>query len=161
MPLSTDIRLPKTLKPIFPDRCVACGVPNPEGSFRVATNAIGWWTLAFWTFGRRFSIDVPACDLCRRQMIRQQWWRRIVFAGFMVVGVGLEIYLLGSTRGPLKRWLAMGIVLACLLPYSAWETFSPPPIDLTAYADTVDYEFRDEEYADEFLALNRHAADEA
>jgi hypothetical protein len=161
MPLSTDIRLPKTSKPIFPDRCVACGVPGPGGSLRIGTNAIGWWTIAFWTFGRRFSVDVPACETCRRRMLWQRWLRRIVCGIFIAAGSGLAIHLLGSPRGPLKRWPAMGVALACLLPYFAWETLSPRPIDLTAHSDTVDYELRDEEYADEFLALNQRAADEA
>jgi hypothetical protein len=119
MALNTDIGLPKTLKPIFPDRCVACGVPNPDSSLRIGTNAIGWWTIAFWTFGRRFTVDVPACETCRWQMIRQRWLRRIVSGIFIFAGLSLAIYLLGSFRGPLKRWLAMGVALACLLPYFA------------------------------------------
>ena len=158
MPLCTDIRLPNTLEPIFPDRCVACGVPSPGSSLRVGTNAIGWWTIAFWTFGQRFSVDVPACEICSRRMIRQRWLRLIVSGIFILAGLGLAIYLLGSFRGPLKRWLAMGVALACLIPYFAWETLSPRPIDLTAYSDAIDYEFRDEEYADEFLSLNQEAA---
>ncbi len=158
MPLSTDIRLPKDRKPIFPDRCVACGMPGPDDRFRVGTHAIGWWTLAFWTFGRRFSVDVPACEACRRQMVRQRRIRRLVSGLFLVAGVGVAIYVVGNPHG-VKRWLAMGIALACLLPSLAWEMLSPRPIDLTAYSDSVDYEFRDEDYADEFLALNQGADD--
>jgi hypothetical protein len=32
----------------------------------------------------------------------------------------------------------------------------PPPVDLTAYFDTVLYEFRDQEYAEEFAELNEY-----
>ena len=32
--------------------------------------------------------------------------------------------------------------------------YLPAPIDLTAYSDTVDYEFRDADYAQEFAELN-------
>jgi hypothetical protein len=161
MPLSTDIKLPKTVTPIFPDRCVACGVPDPGSHLRVGTNAIGWSTLAFWTFGARFSVNVPACEECHQRMIRQRWLRRFVCGIFMVVGFGVAVSALGSFRGPVKRWLAMGIVLACMIPWFVWETFSPRPIDLTAYADSVQYEFRDEDYADEFLELNQDALDDA
>jgi hypothetical protein len=161
MPSSTDIKLPKTVTPIFPDRCVACGVPDPDSRLRVGTNAIGWWTIAFWTFGPRFSVDVPACEGCRQQMIRQRRLRLFVCGIFIVVGFGVALYVLGSFRGPVKRWLAMGIVLACMIPWFVWETFSPRPIDLTAYADSVQYEFRDEDYADEFLELNQDAVDDA
>jgi hypothetical protein len=48
----------------------------------------------------------------------------------------------------------MGIALICLVPWLAWETVFPPPIDLTAFSETVDYEFRDPEYAEEFMELN-------
>ncbi|MBL8794316.1 MAG: hypothetical protein JNM56_10460 [Planctomycetia bacterium] len=39
-------------------------------------------------------------------------------------------------------------------PWFLWQLFFPPPLDLTVYTDTVDYEFKDEEYAAEFAALN-------
>lgn len=159
MPLSTDITVPKTVTPIFPDRCVACGMPDPGATLHVSTNAIGWWTIAHWGFGRRFSVDVPACEECRRWMIRQRWVRRSICGIFLIIGFGVAIYALGSFHGAIKRWLAMGIVLACTIPWFVWEAFFPRPIDLTAYADSVQYEFRDEDYADEFLELNQDAAE--
>ena len=70
-------------------------------------------------------------------------------------------FVFAAFRGPLKKWLAMGVALACLIPWFAWETFSPRPIDLTAYSDTVDYEFRDEEYADEYGACRQYLPEEA
>jgi hypothetical protein len=160
MHLSTDVNLPKTLRPTFPDRCVACGLPCPDSTIPVGTHAIGWWTIALWVHGARFSVDVPACEACRRQMVRQRWLRLFVCGVFVVVGLGVALYVLGSFRGPLHRWLAMGIALLCLLPWIAWEIVSPPPIDLTAYSDTVDYEFRDEDYAQEFAMLNQQATKE-
>jgi hypothetical protein len=42
-----------------------------------------------------------------------------------------------------------------MVPYFLWETLFPRPVDLTAFAETVDYEFLDESYALEFAALNR------
>jgi len=39
-------------------------------------------------------------------------------------------------------------------PFFLWETLFPPAIELTAYSDTVDYEFRDESYAFAFGVLN-------
>lgn len=40
------------------------------------------------------------------------------------------------------------------LPWVVWQTFMPAVVDLTAYDDTIDYEFRDRAYANEFLQLN-------
>ena len=60
---------------------------------------------------------------------------------------------------PFRKWLVVGAVIAVLVPWFLWETFFPPPIDLTAYSDTVDYEFRDRIYAEEFAALNNAQTD--
>ncbi len=155
MALSTDITLPRTQTPVFPDRCVACGVPCPETFIRVGTHSIGWWTILFWTHGARFSVNVPTCEPCRGKMIRQRWVRLAVEAIFVAVGVSVAVYVLGgSLRGPLKRWLALLIVLLCMLPWFVWELVFPRPIDLTAYAHSVNFEFRDEDYAEEFAELN-------
>ncbi len=152
--MSTDIHLPKSLRPIFPDRCIACGVDHPDGIYRAGTNAIGWWTLVFWSFGPRFSVNVPACRPCRGRMRRQRWVRLAAGAVFTLIGVGVGSYLLRWYRGPLKKWLILPIALVGLLPFFLWETFFPRPIDLTAYSTTVDYEFADADYAREFAALN-------
>jgi hypothetical protein len=154
MTISTDVNLPKSFRAVFPDRCVACGVEHPDGSFRAGTNAIGWWTLAFWSFGPRFSVDVPACRPCRDRMRRQRWLRLAVTVVVVLIGVGVGFSVLQWYDGPLKRWLVLAVALVCLVPVFLWETFFPPPIDLTAYSATVDYEFRDSAYAEEFAALN-------
>ena len=75
MPFSTDVNLPRTRTPVFPDRCVTCGLPQPGRVIRVRTNSIGWWTIVFWSRGAHFSVEAPACEPCRHQMIRQRWVR--------------------------------------------------------------------------------------
>jgi hypothetical protein len=154
MPLSTDVSLPKSWKAIFPNRCVACGRGYPGGSIRVGTFTIGWWTYLFWSYGRWFAVDVPACDGCRRRIVLQRWLRRVICLGLIVVGVWIASSWLGPLRGLAKRWAAMGIVLVGLIPWFAWEILFPRPIDLTARADTVDYEFRDADYANDFACMN-------
>lgn len=57
----------------------------------------------------------------------------------------------------LRKWVAVLLILICLLPYVLWETFWPPSIDITAFSNSVDYEFRDAEYAYEFAELNEDA----
>jgi len=141
-------------QPVFPDRCVACGVAAPGDTIRLGTNVIGWWTLAFWLPGRRFTVQVPACPPCANRMRRQRRLRLVVGGAAGLAGVAVAVSLLQWYRGPLKRWLALGIALACMLPYFLWEVFSPKPVDLTAFSETVDYEFRDAGYAEEFAALN-------
>jgi hypothetical protein len=155
MAVSTDVKLPKAHPPVFPDRCVACGCNSPGAIYRAGTNAIGWWTLAFWSFGRRFTVEVPACEPCRARMRRQRWLQLAVNAVVIAAGVVVAGSLLQWYQGPLKRWLMLGVVLVCLLPVLVWETFFPRPFDMTAYSVTVDYEFRDPDCAAEFASLNQ------
>lgn len=155
MPLSTDVKLPKSHPAIFPDRCVACGIESPGATYRASTNAIGWWTLALWHFGRRFTVAVPACERCRTRMRRQRGLQLAVNVVVIAAGAVAAGSLLQEYHGPIKRWLMLGIVLACLLPVILWETWFPRPFDMTAFTDTVDYEFRDPDYAAEFAAMNQ------
>lgn len=74
-----------------------------------------------------------------------------------IVGKVLDRLLPDYLR--LEGWLMMGTALVCLLPWYLWEIFFPPPFDMTAYADSVDYEFRDAEYAEEFALLNKAAGE--
>ena len=157
-PVRTVVNLPKGRTPVFPDRCVACGIDHPGATHRVGTNAIGWWTLAFWSFGPRFWVEAPACVPCCGRMRRQRWLQLAVNAAFIVVGVSIALALLQRYEGPFKRWIALGIALVCLLPVFLWETLFSRPIDMTAFSSTVDYEFRDAAYGNEFAALNQRGA---
>jgi hypothetical protein len=154
MPLSTDVRLPKGEEPKFPDRCVACGRPEPGARFEVSTRTVKWWTLMVWEVGERFSVQVPACPGCVRRFRAR---RRVGIAAywlFCIAGVGVARLLLGDLRGPLRELPILGIALALMMPYFLWQVFHPPVLELTAYSKAVEYEFRDRKYAEEFAALN-------
>ncbi len=86
--------------------------------------------------------------------------RRIITWGFAGIGIAVAAYLLAEYHGPFKRWIATGIAMLCLLPLIVWETIFPTPIDLTAFSESVDYEFRDADYAAEFASLNNSKTDE-
>jgi hypothetical protein len=58
----------------------------------------------------------------------------------------------------LRRWAGTAFALLCLLPYFCWEAIFPPRFDVTAYSESVDYEFADSRYAEEFAELNTNAA---
>lgn len=90
----------------------------------------------------------------------QKWRRRIITWGFAAIGVAVAAYLLAEHHGPFKRWIALGIAMLCLSPLIVWEVLFPPPVDLTAYSNTVDYEFRDADYAAEFASLNNGKMEE-
>ena len=58
---------------------------------------------------------------------------------------------------PVRKWVAMGMILICLAPHFLWELLFPPAIDITAYKNSVDYEFKSCEFAHDLAELNRDA----
>ena len=63
----------------------------------------------------------------------------------------------GDARKTFRKWAMMGLVLMCISPWLLYSVYSPQPFDMTAYSDSVTYEFRDTEYAHEFAELNEDA----
>lgn len=57
----------------------------------------------------------------------------------------------------LRRWAMMCLALACLIPQIIFEASDAAPFDITAYTDSVDYEFASEDYAFDFSLLNHEA----
>ena len=57
----------------------------------------------------------------------------------------------------ISQWVAVGLILFTLLPFFLFSIFKPPAFDITAYPDSVDYEFRCADYAKSFAELNEDA----
>ena len=156
MALSTDINLPKSKTPMFPDACVVCGADSPNNTVKVGTNSIGWWTVLTWWFGKRFSVRVPACKSCAIKLQIRRWGALLAF----ILIATIILFIIGPLVTPhvpasMRKWALMISLLVCLSPFFLWETLFPPAFELTAYSDTVDYEFRNETYAVHFGLLNR------
>jgi len=157
--LSIDVRLPKNQAPKFPARCVVCGQEKPDGTVRVSTRAIGWWTWTLWAPGRKFAVDVPACSWCGARLRRQHWFRWLTMLALAAAAILTIAPFFDDVPRAFRRWVVVGAVLVVLLPGFVWQLIFPPPIDLTAFSDSVDYEFRDRAYAEEFAALNNATTD--
>lgn len=159
MPLSTDVNLPRNHTARFPAACVRCGDDPAGASVRLWTHSVGWWTWVFWSFGRAFSTRVPACKSCgwRIRIQRVSGLAITIVVAFVFLAF-LWPQLDGFVARPFRKWAGMGLVLVSLAPYLLWETIFPPPIDITAYSDNVDYEFKDPKYASHFAKLNKDAA---
>ena len=158
MPLSTDVNLPRNHVARYPDRCVRCEAPSEGKTLRLWTHTVGWWTVVLWIFGRGFSTRVPACHSCSWK-IRAQRLGGLLLT-IMIAALFLFFvwpYLEGAVAPSLRKWVAMGLILICLAPLFIREVLWPPAICITAFKDSVDYEFRDGDYAEEFAELNEDA----
>jgi hypothetical protein len=112
----------------------------------------------FWIFGWGFTTRPPACAKCawriRAQRVGGSIVALLVAALFMTfVWPHVDDFVARS----LRNWVAMGMILVCLAPYFLWETFFPPAIDITAYKNSVDYEFKSRDFAYDFAELNGDA----
>ncbi len=152
--MSFDINLPVGQVPKFPDSCVNCRCDAPGGFLEYDTNAIGWWTIAFASFGKNHRVLVPVCNGCKRHLRRNRLLRFLVAMVFLAIGSYVAMHFLRSYHGPFKLHIAILIALPFLAPYIVWELIYPPPFDMTAFRKSVDYEFRDADYAWEFRMLN-------
>lgn len=158
MPTSTDVNLPRKHTAKFPTRCVRCNADPDGGSLKIWTHSIGWWTTVFWMFGSSMSVRVPACRGCGWRIRIQRTGSTIAIMVFAFLFLFLVWpHLDDFIPRAFRRWAAMGAILLCLSPWFFWEVFFPPSIDITAYSESVDYEFRDSSYAHEFAELNAGA----
>ncbi|KAA5538019.1 hypothetical protein FYK55_27770 [Roseiconus nitratireducens] len=158
MAFSTDINLPRRHHARYPARCVRCGGDHQGRKMRLWTHTIGWWTAVFWIFGWGFTTRAPACKKCAR-LIRAQRVGGLLLT-LLVAGMFMTFvwpHVDDFVAHALRKWVALGLILICLTPYIFWEIVFPPAIDITAYKNSVDYEFRDPEYAFEFADLNADA----
>jgi hypothetical protein len=109
-------------------------------------------------FGSWFSTRPPACPRCA---IRIRFQR----IGSLLLTLAIAAVILffvwphsdDFVARPVRKWAAMGLLIVCLSPYFLWEFFFPPSIDITAYRNSIDYEFRNKAYAFEFARLNQEA----
>ena len=159
MPLSTDVNLPKAHNARFPNRCVVCGCADPGSTVRLITGSIGWWTWLLWMFGNPFSVKAPACTWCGLRLHLNRLVSLLITLGLIAVAF-VYLWPLVSDEFPrlARKWIMMGMALLCLVPQVIYELFFPHPFDITAHANSVDYEFGDAVMAYEFAKLNEDAA---
>jgi hypothetical protein len=117
----------------------------------VGTSSIGWWT-AFFAFGSIHRVDVPACKPCAGRLWRTRLFRFVVTILCICVGIGVADHFTDGMR--FRKVIVFASALVAMIPWIAWQAFVPAAIDITAYENKVDYDFRDPDYAEEFATLN-------
>jgi len=152
---STDVRLPRQVDPDFPDRCVACGRGEPGSTFRVRRRPMRWFSVVtILPGGRRHEVHAPACEPCVDRMVRRRILSITVSLALGITGVFLVMTLLDEVDRAYRKLVGIGGAILALSPWILIEVLWPPAFDTTVFKDSVDYEFADEDYAEEFEALN-------
>lgn len=157
MPLSIDITLPRAFEAVFPEKCIICHGP-PDSKIGISTtsgSAFASFFLPFLSLIGRTKTAVPICKGCRLRFRFQRWGRKIACLAFIVIALFFIMPLFdGWTRLP-KKAAVLGLCLATLVPWFAFEVFWPRVIETTVDGDELQYEFASEEYAQEFQYLNQ------
>jgi len=156
---SIDVNLPRSHAARFPDRCVVCDCPAPDAHVRIITGSIGWWTWLLWWFGKAFVVKAPACTRCAWRIHGLRLASLLATIGAAVAALWfIWPHFKDSIPRHLQKWAMMVLAVICLLPQVIFEVLFAAPFDVTAYAESVDYEFTSQSYAEDFAKLNQKAA---
>ena len=134
----------------FPSSCVVCG--RPYSGIRTllddmpnrATNDKPI------EHGRANKTRIPIHRHCKFRISKILFSFRI-FIYFILVAVFLYWLSLDAPRSWDQRLIGFGIVI---LAAGLWEYFRPIPFDYDNKDDKITFTFKNEEYADDFAALN-------
>jgi hypothetical protein len=151
---STDVKLPRSVKPQFPTRCIWSGEPDPDAHVTLLTFSIGWHTIIHPSIpGAPFKVRAPIKKEHRWKFLCERYGRVAITFVLAILGVWLVFPHLKNS-GHWGRWAGMWLVLLLLLPYILLSAAFPPKFDITAYKDSVVYEFLSPIYAREFAEVN-------
>jgi hypothetical protein len=136
-----------------------CGSGSPKSHVRLITGTLGWWTWLLWWWGKPFVAKAPACKRCAWKL---HGLRIISLAATIAIVVAALSLIWPNVKDAvprgLRRWAMMGIGVVCILPQVIFEVYFAKPFNITAFADSVDYEFTSKDYAVEFAMWNIDAA---
>ena len=155
--MASIVKLPRSVTPAFPDRCVSCGSEQPGNSYPAAP-VLFWGRELLPGRSDAFAVNVPACNDCKAFMERQSRARFLADALTTIAGAAAAILVLVVHPGPIGWLFAAGAYCLVIQPLVIWEVFRPRPILLTLSGKTVEYRFRDEFYSIQFRAFNVDAA---
>ena len=152
MAFTKQVNLPKDHVPIFPDRCVACGQPAPTEKLHVRDEFFGWP----WASKKHIDVAAPVCEWCLGSVRRQRWLRVASLWVGIIGGIALAFWLTWDWHMArlARKLVAVGGAIAGAAPFVLWQIFVPSPFAMTAFVNTVSYEFSDADYARDFAALN-------
>lgn len=155
--LSSDVKLPRNYVPKFPNKCLVCH-EVPVSTMKVAHNSQNPFLVflipLLWMFGWS-RVEIPICGKCKSRYRLQRWGRATACFGLIIIACWFILPHLKALSPTLKKFVGAALVLLAISPFVLLEVLWPPYFDTTAKSDTVDYEFSDAEYADEFRELNQ------
>lgn len=158
MPPTIDINLPRDHQPHFPEQCVACGAYTPDSRLRCAAS-VARFRNAIWP-GGKVVVEAPACRQCVRSARIQRGLSWLASLGIIAAAIWIvhPWATANIAHAGMAKLVVAGIALLAVAPQVIAEMFFPPAFDIVPFDESIDYEFRDREYAIHFVACNADAA---
>ena len=152
MPRAFTVVLPRWVSAVFPDRCVVCGVENPEASAGIVSrdNLKG---AAFWAGWHR--VRVPCCRICGLKL--QLWRVWSMLRTTLIAGSAFAFGILFLSRRFPGWATGLMVLVLCVVGFAVvfvWNQFFPPGFSVDPHDAYIDYEFRDRALGEEFARLN-------
>ena len=156
MKTSTDVTMPTSLKPIFPNECVVC-CSETFDTAKITQNSQNPISVFFmpilWLF-RWSRVEFPLCRNCLFRFYFQRWGRWILCCALIAIAFPI-IAPYYREWSPLFRKIAIGVsCFVAMIPYVLFEVFVPRAFNTTSYPKTTTYEFASQDLALQFYALN-------
>lgn len=152
--MTWEFRLPRDVRPVWPDRCVRCEERSPDAPIRLRWSRWRTWGHS----GKPYEVSVPACFFCAPAIRHERFINTLLLWGGAAAGGGAVLLIDATTSGIPNQWhkwaflggVGLGAALGAVWPIF----FRPPPVDIDINKKTVDFTFRSREYAKTFRLLN-------
>ncbi|MFB3891986.1 MAG: hypothetical protein ACE15C_08180 [Phycisphaerae bacterium] len=157
MKATYEVKVPVARYPKFPNRCAVCGKERPTSAVKLSTHAFEWWMVVLWWAEFLFkgsSFGIPACGPCATKFMRQYRLRFAVELVLILAAAAVAFYLVQGIPHAWRKWAAIGLALLMLVPLFLWQAIWPMAVQITSDRSTVEFQFTDPEYAEEFSASN-------
>ena len=148
---SFDVRLNIEATPVFPRRCIYSNEINPDAYIKITEEKGSFMGLSL--FKRPSVYKVP---ILKKFIFRMKFERFIrLFVFILCIGCIL-LFLSEFELISLDSWIEVKIVtLPLLILFAFWELYKPRLLVITKHRKTVEFEFRDHCYGEQFRLLNK------
>ena len=162
MPASHDVTLPRSVVPVFPDRCPCSGQPSPGKAVKLSfvgyssPSLVNQAVLGPTPGGNTLDyVVVPASEACARQLRRYHFWIKVFKYVTWAPLTFVPLLLIQNTV-----LTVTGLIVGLVGPV-LWEITHPPAFGATPKPDSITYEFAARDYGEEFARLNNTTLDGA
>src|SRR5262245_50834300 len=143
---------------VFPDKCVLCGRSAPGHTMPLKAAYTERLAGIFQVIGGEWSTDIPCCAPYGRKRQGHQRRRFLFVLACISIGCLVAAIVISGAVGWWRIYAGVGIILAGLLPWWAFERLWRRPLSLSINGNAVTFIFKDSAYAVDFAKLNEIAA---